>query len=213
MSTVATGFSKQLLVDYGKQYGYTNVDDGACTFMTNVVKKLVWNLLNNVFYVTSALKVKRIRKEHFEGVLSLLRSHNIQAGGHAGTVLPGEYFGVDSGRYFNDVSTFESSAFANNLSRAELPIKMMSAGGSTKPFINVKNIKDLIAKYMNEKKIEGTIGTSAVELMIASIYANLDRLLKASAKGSRAKSPTLTKQLLVQTIQKKVNQDKLAHMA
>jgi hypothetical protein len=212
----SVGFSKHALELYASKFGFAGVDDAASKQVNIIVKKLVWNLLDNVSYIVGALKVKRVKKEHFEGVIALLQSHNIQLGGHAGTVLPSEYFGINSGRYFANVLPYEGSAFAAGVARAELPIKFPGAFGGAAAkqdaFVNTKYIKSIAKQYNDETKSEMSVTTSAIDVMVTSICANLDKLFKASASSSRSKTPILTREVIVKTLKSKTNK-KLAHMS
>jgi hypothetical protein len=213
------GFSKSALDLYASKFGFVGVDDLASKQVEIIVNRLVFNLLGNVAHIVGALKVKRVKKEHFEGMIALLHSHNIQVGGHAGTILPSEYFGISSGRYFTDVGPYESSSFAPGVSRAEIPIKFpgMLGGATAKPvrccaFINAKYMKSIVKKYKDENKMELSVTSSAIDVIMSSVSANLDNLFKACAKSSRSKAPILIRDTILQTLKKKTNL-KLAHMS
>jgi len=201
------GFTSQAVENFAKKHGFASVDQNALIKIVLIIEVLVQNMLNNVMHIAKPLNVKLIKKAHFEAVVAVLvankcqptaapaKGKKAQQGGHAGTVLPGEYFGHDSGRYFNDVSKFESSAFADGLARAPMEIKVtqnMMGGAAGQELVSKKTLKPLIAEYKKKNNYDFKVSNSAYEIMCASVIANITKLIKTAKGGSRGKKGALT---------------------
>ena len=91
-----------------------------------VVHAVVFNILDNVAYVLEACKCKTVMPSHLKAVAMIqntISQNNIgsvprsQKGG--AQVMPSEYYGVDSGRYFDisQVEQMEAHMFADAIAR------------------------------------------------------------------------------------------------
>jgi len=223
------GFSKQLLEKLVQMHGFTTASDGALVWMASIVQSLVYNLLSNVLHVTNALKDKAVRQSHLEAVLADLKANNIQAGGgnrivggHAGTVLPGEYFGSDSGRYFPDVASLEGSASADGMARPALDVKIPSemiggaANKTAEHFINKMVVEKIIEQFKVDNKLDFKVTRNACQIMVISVRENLNQLLMACNNflvKKSIKSNMLNEKLMQRVFKEKENGVKFAHMA
>ena len=225
-------FDKDEMMPFVRKYGFSEVDDSAFVKVVLTVEVLVYNMLNNVLYITNALNLKILKKQHFEAVMSIIKDMGKlakqdktkqagQKGGHGGTTLPSEYFGVESGRYFENVSQYEQSAFADGVTRAPINISAdgaMQSGGrgssTAKTFITKDQIKAIIGKFKTEKKLSFKVSRVAYDVIAASVMQNLSELLsecKKTRKGSKSsKSNVLTQSLIFSVMSK--NASKFAHM-
>jgi hypothetical protein len=101
-------FDKDEFLPFLRRYRFEDIEDAAFVKIVFTIEVLIYNLINNALYVTEALKVKTIKRKHFDGVVQIMRDFengmtknpNLNLKGGNGTALPAEYFGVDSGRYF-----------------------------------------------------------------------------------------------------------------
>ena len=180
-------------------YKFTDVESATLVKLDMIVEVLVYNLLNNVTHVTKALGVKTIKKAHFVGVLEILKgcvkskvnNSKQQTGG--AIILPSEYFGIDSGRYFADVVS-HNTAYLDDLARGPLYVQDAGAGGMSKnTMVSMVHIKTLVEKYKKEHHVDFKMAKDAYELVMESILSNLDKLLKTCAAS---KQKTLTASLL-----------------
>lgn len=198
-------------MDFVNSFGFTNVDNAAMLKLKIISEVLVFNILNNVLHVVKALEVKTIKKGHFLGVLKILKdaANKCQGGkqaGGSGTVLPSEYFGYDSARYFDNVD-FHNTAYLDDMTRG--PLYVQEAGGSgsgsnsgggaaSGHFLSVCDLKEIIAKYKTEKKLDFKVGKDVYELISSSVDSNLKQLLSACS----------VKVLTVKALQKVIKSDK-----
>jgi hypothetical protein len=187
-------------MDFVNSFGFANVDNAAMLKLKIISEVLVFNILNNVLHVVKALEVKTIKKGHFLGVLQILKDAankcqgRKQAGG--GTVLPSEYFGYDSARYFENVD-FHNTAYLDDMTRG--PLYVQEAGGaSAAHFLSVCDLKEIIAKYKTEKNLDFKVSKDVYELIMSSVDSNLKQLLSACS----------VKVLTVKAIQKVIKSDK-----
>lgn len=183
------------------------------------VKHLVFNILKNASAIVEACKCKTVTETHLKAV-SLIQANirdqkiayipasekralaatkkgksGTHVGGHMGTVMPSEYYGIDSGAYKdiadiqpNEVQLFGDTAFA----RAEHPIKIPEGAMSGGRLSNLdtgdaKHIKALVKKYVKEfidqKGVVFTrVSKEALAVIITSVQANIDSLKAATLK-------------------------------
>lgn len=130
------GFSLENAEQYVSKYGFSGIEQNAFIKLVLTIEVIVHNLLNNVLHIVSALNVKTVKKQHFEAVMSIIKANGgsmIMNGGHAGTVMASEYYGNNSGRYFDNVSANEGSAYADGFARAALDIKTGGHAGTVRP--------------------------------------------------------------------------------
>lgn len=183
------------------------------------VKHLVFNILKNASYVVDACKCKTLSETHLKAVSIIqanIRQQKIsyipasekrrrsasppskrgrQSGGHMGTVMPSEYYGIDSGAYKdiaeiqpNEVQLFADSAYA----RAEHPIKvldgpMFGGAGGNLDSSDEKHIKALVKAYVKEyvaqKGVTFTrVSKEAMATIVGSVRANVESLKAATLK-------------------------------
>lgn len=222
-------FKKEEFLPILKRYGFSDIDDSAFVKLVLTIEVLVYNMLNNVLYVTDALKISTLKKQHFEAVMSIMQDvaktraagKTSQSGGHAGTTFPSEYYGIDSGRYFQNVSELEQSAFAEGLTRAEIQISPANAfqtGGRSKssassaslaPF-DIDNVKSVVEKFRNEKYLKFKVSSDAYAVILTSLLQNLQDLLKECKKARKSGSKLLTQTLLFGVMSKQGT--RFAHM-
>jgi hypothetical protein len=132
-------FQKEDLLKLLKTVGFESVEDDAFLRIVITVEVMIYNILNNVRHISDSLKLTTIKKSHLEAVMKILNQKSIslkeQKGGHAGTVLPSEYFGHDSGRYFDysKVSPFEQSVYVDNVARGAVEQQQGGHAGTVLP--------------------------------------------------------------------------------
>ena len=178
-------FNKAAFEAYVAKYGFTSIDDNAFMKMVMIIETLVYNILNNVLHLTDALEKKIIKKEHLQGVIAIIQDFVSakQSGGHAGTVLPSEYFGVDSGRYFNDVSSLETSMFSEGLARNAIDLKL--SGGSGDQILTLENFKHILDEYRRAKNLPVKIEKKAFSVIAMSVSKNLDNVFELVDKKNK----------------------------
>ncbi len=224
-------FKKTDLVNKITSFGFVDVDNAALLKVNMIIEALIFNMLSNVLYVTTALDVKTIKKAHFGGVLKILKecankcqgpnaskkgtgsSARKQAGG---TVLPSEYFGFDSGRYFDNVVS-HNTAYLDDLSRG--PLYVQEAGARTKAnakastnsdshfspaksFITAKQIKDVIDKYKIETEADFKVAKDVYGIIEDSVTSNMITLLLTISHSKNATQKVLTTTLLLSNLNK-----------
>lgn len=208
-------FTKEAVENYVKCFGFDTVDDKALVQLVMMVETLVYNMLNNVFYITDALKVKTLKKQHFEAVLNIMKDVQMQSmrkqSGGSFTVLPSEYFGVDSGRYLADVSQHETNMFVDNVTRPAINIQLpIQTAGSAKCMVpDKKFLTGFIQNFQKDTKTDFKVSTDVADILMASINNNLDELLGAAKnvhKVKGLKKNALTMTLINATIKKSPHQ-------
>lgn len=191
-------------MDFIKSFGFVDVDKAALLKLNGIIEVIVFNLLNNVLYVADALKVKTIKKAHLNGVVKILKMANEQCKSNnsssnnnkkqqGGTVLPAEYFGFDSGRYFEDVD-FHNTAYVDDFSRGALFVQ--EAGGRAKVVdhkvaVTVDEIKAIIEKFKVEMDASFKVASDIYPVIQQSVESNLTMLLLECSKNikkSKSKS-------------------------
>lgn len=191
-------FEKDALLKYVKTFGFDSVEDDAFMRTVMILEVMVYNLLNNVHDLHPLNKDKAITKKDFEEVMSKLKEGRVvkakavMSGGHAGTVLPSEYFGTDSGRYFDIsvVKPLEQSAFADGVARAAIQYQQ---GGCPEcsEFIGKKQLKFLIDEFKTTKGLQFSVSSGAYTVMLTCLRNNLRLLFHTYRKHSKAKKVTL----------------------
>lgn len=115
-----------------------SVDSATKTKLEMICQVLVCNLIRNVLVVVGTLKIaKRVTAKHFEQVSEIVntlinlnmveepkdkKGKKVKSGG---TTLPSEYFGIDSGRYYQNVDHYSTDA---NEHVARAPLWFQEAG-------------------------------------------------------------------------------------
>lgn len=160
-----------------------------------VVVVLVYHILDNASYVMRASSSPHhLMLDHLKTVSNVqsgIQSKNIgyispkmwsvMGGGDASTVLPSEYFGRDSHRYFdiNDVARLETQMFANTaLARAALPSTFGVQGGGGSAEENAalsKQVSNAIKSYQRAKGVQFTVDPAAKSLIQTSVQLNLKK--------------------------------------
>jgi hypothetical protein len=168
---------------------------------------VIYNILKNVSYVAQACKCKVIKTEHIKAV-SVIQSnileqgiyyipkkacYGMKGGMHGSTVLPSEYFGVDSGRYVDiqalspaTVQISADTALARAPLPATFPSPLLQAGGGL-PLPKFAEIKDLIEVCMKTHD-NIRISVAAQKLIYQSVLENLKDVfaqLPAAVKSDR----------------------------
>ena len=178
-------FNKAVFEAYIKKFGFTSIDDNAFMKMVMIIETLVYNILNNVLHLTDALDKKIVKKAHLQAVVAIIQDFVSakQSGGHAGTVLPSEYFGVNSNRYFDDVSSLETSMFSEGLARSALDLKL--SGGAGDVIITLENFKTILDEYRRVKNVPIKIEKAAFGVIALSVTSNLDNVLELVDKKNK----------------------------
>lgn len=164
--------------------------------ISKLVYAVIFNILHNVGYVAQACKCKVIKTEHIKAV-SVIQSNILEqgiyyipkscggvmkGGMHGSTVLPSEYFGVDSGRYV-DIQTLSPSSVQitadTALARAALPATFpgLQTGGAGVPLPKFAEVKELIDVYMKAHGNGLRISVAAQKLIFQSVLENLKAVL------------------------------------
>jgi hypothetical protein len=120
-------------------FDMASVDSATKTKLEMICQVLVCNLIRNVLVVVGTLKIaKRVTAKHFEQVSEIVNTlinlnmvdqpetkkinKKVKSGG---TSLPSEYFGIDSGRYYQNVDHHSTEA---NEHVARSPLRFQEAG-------------------------------------------------------------------------------------
>ena len=218
-------FEKDLFMGYIRKYGFTDADDDAFVRVVLVLEVLVYNMLNNVSLVTNFMNVKTISQKHFDLVSNIINEYQktqdkhitsssgkkpiakkVQEGHQQGgaTVLPSEYFGYDSGRYYPEgIHALDMEQPITSTDEfARTGLHMMTAGGKGKKtkqsvnhlFISDVQVKFLVDSYKTDKSVDIRVSKVATEIIIKALVANLNLLLshiKKAAKDQKTKKLTL----------------------
>jgi hypothetical protein len=174
-----------------------------------VAKNTVFNILQNSKYILDACKCKTLTTEHLTAI-SLIQA-NIAEQGIAfvpkgkspkvmsgGTVLPSEYFGVNSGRYV-DISTLSSAEVQltadTTLARAEHPIKLPMSGGAATASVPLVLIKNAIKEFQQKSKFTFKVSKDALEMIHVSVQENVKDIVEVAKKeiGTSFTATQLTK--------------------
>jgi hypothetical protein len=198
-----------------KKKGFSDIEEAAFVKVIYCVEIIIFNMLNNVLYVTKSLKLKTIKKDHFMAVLQIMKDFQngkeVMKGGDP--VMPSEFFGTNSGRYFDIdvVSAIENHPWADpGLTRTALDATFGGAKASkTKCFVETEQVKQIIEKYQKSEKADFRVSKDVVCIMISCVMSNLEELFAACAAGGKQKK--LTMALLYKTLVK--NSKRFAHMS
>ena len=204
-------YSKQAVETYVKCFGFESINDKALVQLYVIIETLVFNILDNLFFVVDVYKKPALTKKHLAAVMNLMRQKTAQAGGSY-TVLPSEYFGVNSGRYMADVSTLETNMNVPTVTRPAMQMAMAKGGAAKKCMVADNTLVDaMVTKYKVAKKLEFTVGKEVVEMIMASVNINIDELMTAAKAAAQSKKKMdLTMTLLNATI--KENAAALKHL-
>jgi hypothetical protein len=209
-------FSKVTFDKYVQKYGFSDVEDAAFIKLVLAIEVMVTNIINNALHVAGAMKVKTLKKEHFMAVLNIMRdcATNSKDENHlenmrGGRVsLPSEYFsGEASGRYFENVSAFESQTFGPNVTKYGLDIKVpeLAGGAADSSMLSKDQIKVLIQNVKTKNKLSFRVSLRAYSIITMSVLMNLDLLLKMCKREARRrnlKSKALTTNLLFSVLKR-----------
>jgi hypothetical protein len=167
-------------------YGITKMDDNVEGLISEYCKNLICNIVCNGYHVATSCKMKTITLGHLN-LVSQIQLKSIgeypkvkTGGGH--TVLPSEYFGIDSGTHNNDGNCMD--LFQVDGGRAGIPSTFVpsltgqSGGGNGQVnFISESDFK----KYIKEAKAQNNnikISKDALDIIMLSIELNIDMLMK-----------------------------------
>jgi len=207
-------FTKQDLVPYLKKHQYDDIDDVAFVKVMVAVEVLVFNLLNNVLYVTNSLKLKTIKKEHFMAVLQIMKDY---ANGKAppkmsggSLVMSSEYYGTDSGRYFDAdvVSAVENHPWSDpSVTRVALDSSFAggSPSGSPRPLLSKVQIQGIIEKYKKQNNVDFKVSKNVYAVIATCVSSNIDTLLTSCQKTGGQKK-MLSVSVLYKTLSKNAKQ-------
>ena len=200
-------------MDFIKSFGFHDVDNAALIKLNTIIEVVVFNMLNNVMFVTEALKVKTVKKAHFIGVLHILKEAAAQCEGNnnnnnsrskkqtGGTVMASEFFGHDSGRFFAEVD-FHNTAYIDGLSRGGLDIAQAGGGSKTVEAVTLAEIKAMVKKYKTETDRESfKFAADVYPVIQAAVTSNMVKLLLA-CKADRGTSTKLSSSLIQKSIKK-----------
>lgn len=170
-------------------YGITKMEDNVQGLISEYCKNLIFNIVSNGYHVATSCKMKTITLGHLN-LVSQIQLKSIgeypkvkTGGGH--TVLPSEYFGIDSGTHNSDGNCLD--LFQADGGRAGLPSTFVPSltgqGGQTGGgngqvnFISEADFK----KYIKEAKAKNhdiKISKDALDIIMLSIELNIDMLMK-----------------------------------
>lgn len=160
-----------------------------------VVRAAVFNILGNTTYVLEACKCKTIMPAHLKAVAmiqntimknkigSLPSSMKKDKVGGA-QVMPSEYYGVDSGRYFDisQVQSLETHMFADAaLSRAELPFKV---GGGMGKLVSSAMVKQAVKQFNEAQNKSVKVSKDALEMIRMSAEQNVKDVQAESGRDA-----------------------------
>ena len=199
-------FNKSNLLPIISKHGFSDIDEAAFVKIMLCIEILIFNILNNVMYIMKNLKIKIIKKEHFMAVLQIMKDYEngkeIKGGD---PVQAAEYYGYDSGRYFDTdvVSAIENHPWSDpGLTRTALDATF---GGSTE-FITKNHIKTIVEKFQKSGNESFKVGKGVSDIIISCVLTNLDNLFHLCPKGKK-----LTMTVLYKTLVK--NSKRFAHMS
>lgn len=192
-------FNKTHLLEKIKPYGFDDIDDVAFLKLKLCVEICVINIMNNLMIMQKELKSKVIDKKHFALILYHLDTLKNRAPKCkkeivvGGTVLPSEYFGSDSGRYF-DSSAGTDITGLSNVTRGELSaysavIEAQSdnniGGSSSTSFITIEMVKQLVNIFKSKRKDDGDfkMTKAAYQVICKSANETMQELLTDCKKN------------------------------
>lgn len=209
-------FAKSNLLPLLAKYDFDDIDEAAYVKVLLTIEILIFNLLNNILYITKSLKVKTIKKTHCLAVLQIMKDYEtgkeVMKGG--GPVLPMEYYGHDSGSYFDAdvVSAIENQPWSDpGLTRTALDTSFGGARRKTNvetSFITKNQIKMIIEKYKESEKESFKVSKEVYDVILSCVMANIDALFLACSKANKKR---LTMTLLYSTLKK--NPKQFAHVS
>lgn len=204
-------FKKDALMPMLAKHKFSDIEEAAFVKVIYCIEILIFNMLNNVLYVTKSLKLKTIKKEHFMAVLQIMKDFQngkeVMKGGDP--VMSSEYYGQDSGRYFDIdvVSAIENHPWSDpGLTRTALDASM--GGGSPRCFIDKDQVKEIVEKYQKSEKETFKVSKDVFDIISSCVLSNLSALFKAC---SHSKQKKLTMSLLYKCLVK--NSKQFAHMS
>jgi hypothetical protein len=215
-------FKKMALLPIIMKYGFDDIDEVAFVKVINIIEIMVFNLLNNVLYVVKALNVKTITKKHCLAVLQIMKDYEtgkeIEMKKGGGLVMPSEYYGIDSGRYFDAdvVAALENQPWADpGLTRTSLESSFGGGKRGSKKvendsFVSKVQVKSIIAKYKESENESFKVASVVYDIIISCIMSNLDALFTVVQEQSKGRKK-MTMSLLYSALKK--NPKKFAHMS
>lgn len=176
------------------------IDPKTQDYIRYLARHITFNILDNTRYIMDACKCKTMRPTHLNAVsmiqAGLLKnkvyhipaSMKGQTGG--GTVLPSEYFGIESGRY-HDISAVSGSQinlYGNStLTRVEHPI-LMGGGSSDDMFVTLTDVTEFRKDYVKSRKYPMRVSADALKMIHVSVNLNITDLVKAAGKTPNMQS-------------------------
>lgn len=186
-------FRKDMLLQELSSKGFKSIDDDAFVRIVLTIEVMVYNMLNNLQQISKTKDIETIKKEHFSTLISVMKNtlkskqgsnkkakitSSLQNGG-AHTVLPSEYFGFESNRYFDiDQLVNEQTAISAD-SVVARPAITYQHGGKKRCFLEISQLKNIIDAYKTAKKRDFKITKGALDVMMTCIQTNLKKLYQA----------------------------------
>lgn len=205
MSTFA--FNKNNLLPILSKHGFSDIDEAAFVKVMLCIEISIFNILNNVMYIMKNLKIKILKKEHFMAVLQIMKDfENGKEMKGGDPVQAAEYYGYDSGRYFDAdvVSAVENQPWADtSLTRTALDATF----GGASEFITKNHIKTIVEKFQKSENQSFKVGKGVSDVIISCVLTNLDKLFAECPKTKKK----LTMPDLYKTLVK--NSKRFAHMS
>lgn len=180
-------FHKDNLLQELSSYEIEDIKDDAFVRTVLIIEVMVFNMFNNLKIMNKEFSSK-INQSDFVKLNTFIKSKltkkqsngTNQKGG--APVLPSEYFGYDSNRYFNmDQILNEQSAISNDIAIARPAITKQSGGNTSQPqkFVGAEQLKKIIEDYKKSKRVEFTVTKGALDIMKSCIESNMTRLFQA----------------------------------
>ena len=198
--------TQQKVSDYVTSYNlFTKVEAKAVDYLNKAVLTIVGNILANLAFVADACKCKVVNATHFNAVSSILKYANQQQAQNGGAiVLPSEYFGVESGMYFDEsvVAPMETNLFSNeNLARVEHVLK--GGARTSKSLIDQAIVKAAVAKYNSSRQRKLKLSSEAYGILVKAVQANIVHMVEMAASlNTKSKEKKLTVKVLERACKK-----------
>lgn len=163
-----------------------------------IARAVAINVIDNALFVMKACKCKTLMPAHLKAVSAIQQTivknkigslpSSLKASMKGGDpVMASEYYGVDSGRYFDisSVERLETHMFADStLSRAEMPLKVGGAPLNTNDLVTLADMKAIVKSLKNAPRVN----SEALEMIRLSALQHVKELMrKVGAKATLAK--------------------------
>lgn len=162
-----------------------------------VVRAVIFNILENGRYVIDACKCKTLTAGHLKAVAAIQNTiaknkigsipaslKKAKSGG--APVMPSEFFGIDSGRYFDisQVESLQTDMFADAaLSRAEMPLKI--GGAAKNSTVSQTMVKTAISEYFQSSSVAAfKVSADAAGMMRSSAQQHVNEVSQHSSDMS-----------------------------